>query len=347
MRIASWNIEWMVSLFDVRGRMLHDNQWSARYQVTRAAQLDAIAQVLTVMDADALMVIEAPDTNHRRATVAMLELFAAQYGLRTSRAAIGFPNETQQEIAILYDPDRLTVRHDPRGQPGPASTDGIAPRFDSSHRISLEKGGHVGGGEIDLRFNKPPFEIAAETAGGRAFRMIGVHMKSKAPRDAATPDQVMQLGLAARREQIAQCLWLRERELEHLAAGDSLLVMGDFNDGPGLDSYEQLFGRSGVEIALGWNEPRATRMYDPNARAALGKKLSVAPTSARFYLDTDKRYFTALLDYMMVSPDLRALSPRWRIWHPFEDPEIYGDAPLRDALLTASDHFPVVIDLPL
>lgn len=357
MRIATWNIEWMVSLFDVRGRLLHDNEWSARYKVTRADQLDAIAHVLDAMDADAIMVVEAPDTNHKRRTVDMLELFAGRYGLRTRRAAMGYPNETQQEIAILYDPDRLTVRHDPKGQPGPRATDGVAPRFDTVNRLILGSGDQVGGlagasagpqaggGIMDLRFNKPPFEIAAETAAGRAFRMIGVHMKSKAPHNGTTPEEIRRLGLAARREQIAQCLWLRERVLEHLAAGDSLMVMGDFNDGPGLDDYERLFGRSGVEIALGWDEPRATRMFDPHARAALCKKLAAAPTSARFYLDETKRFFTALLDYLMVSPDLRAMAPAWRIWHPFDDPDCYRDEALREALLTASDHFPVSIDL--
>jgi len=30
-----------------------------------------------------------------------------------------------------------------------------------------------------------------------------------------------------------------------------------------------------------------------------------------------------------------------------DDPECWGDAALRDALITASDHFPVTIDLDL
>lgn len=347
MRIATWNVEWMTSLFDVRGRILHDAERSARYQVTRAMQLDAIAAVMRAMDADAVMIIEAPDTNHKRTTVGMLELFAARYGLRTRKAAIGYPNETQQEIALLFDPDRLRIRHDPKGAPGPFATDGTAPRFDTVNRIDLEKGGQTGGGVMDLRFNKPPFEIAAETSNGKVFRMIGVHNKSKAPRDLPDPTDIHAAGLAARREQIAQSLWLRARVLEHLAAGDPLLVMGDFNDGPGLDEYERMFGRSGVEIVLGWNEPRATRLFDPHARDALSKKLAAAPTSARFYLDEKKRFFTALLDYLMVSPDLRSMAPTWRIWHPFDDPVCYADTALREALLAASDHFPVSIDIAL
>ena len=49
----------------------------------------------------------------------------------------------------------------------------------------------------------------------------------------------------------------------------------------------------------------------------------------------------------MVSDSLHDIGPRWQIWHPFDHPACYENVPLREALLLASDHFPVVIDLPL
>jgi Endonuclease/Exonuclease/phosphatase family len=342
MRIATWNVEWFTGLFGADGRLLEDQERSARYGVTRAAQAQALGHVFRALDADAVMVIEAPDDDARHPTVRMLETFARRFGLRTSRALLGYSNTTKQEIALLYDPAGLTVRHDPKGALNKVN-DGIAPRFDGHHAVDVDHDGRAD----SLSFNKPPLEIAALTAQGTAFRMIGVHMKSKAPHGATDAAAVKRMGAASRHEQIAQCLWLRQRVLEHLAAGESLLVMGDFNDGPGLDEYEKLFGRSGVEIVLGWDEPRETRLYDPHARAALVKKLAAAPASARFYLPETKQYFSALLDYVMVSPDLRALRPRWRIWHPFDDADCFADTGLRDALLTASDHFPVSVDLPI
>ncbi len=125
--------------------------------------------------------------------------------------------------------------------------------------------------------------------------------------------------------------------------------MGDFNDGPGLDEYEKLFGRSGVEIVLGENGD--TRLYDANAPQVLNQRagpISVAPpTTSRFYIAPEKRYLSALLDYIMVSTDLREESPHWRIWHPFDDALCYRDKPLRRALLAASDHFPVSLDIDL
>ncbi|MCX8508459.1 MAG: endonuclease, partial [Rhodobacteraceae bacterium] len=115
MRIASYNVEWFSSLFDARGRLLEDEGESARYRVTRRQQLESLAIVFTALDADAVMVIEAPDNNRHRKTVPMLERFAARYDLRCRKALLGFENETQQEIALLYDPDRLTGRHEPKG----------------------------------------------------------------------------------------------------------------------------------------------------------------------------------------------------------------------------------------
>lgn len=337
-RIATYNVEWFVNLFDQRGRLLEDNHPSARYKISRAQQLEALGIVFTALDADAVMIIEAPDNNRHRKTVPMLERFAARYELRCRKAILGFENETQQEIAMLYDPDALTLRHDPRG-----GVEGASPRFDQSYLIDLD----VDAALDKVAFNKPPFEIAAVTAAGFHFRMIGVHAKSKAPHGDMTEAEERRLAIANRRKQLAESTWLRARVLEHLKMGESLMVMGDMNDGPGLDEYEKLFGRSGVEIILGWNEPVATRLFDPHARMALGKKLATAPSSARFYLGDQKRFFSALLDYIMVSPDLRAQKPQWRIWHPFDDPGCYEVPELREALLMASDHFPVSVDLPI
>ena len=343
MRLATYNVEWFSNLFDRNGVMLEDGGWSARYNVTRADQLGSLGIVFTAMDADAVMIIEAPDNNRRHKTVAMLEAFAARYGLRTRKALLGYENETQQEIALLYDPDKLSAEHDPIGLPDEPVEGVSTPRFDTSYRIDL----NIDRTLDTVRFSKPPLEVAVTTAAGARLRLIGVHVKSKAPHGAESEAQVKRLAIENRRKQLAQCIWLRERVLEHLRAKESLIVMGDFNDGPGIDEYEKLFGRSGVEIVLGWDEPHETRLFDPHARVAFGKKLAAMPSTARFYLDDKGAYFSALLDYIMVSPDIRAKAPKWRIWHPFDDPGCYRVPELREALLTASDHFPVTIDVDL
>lgn len=341
LRLASYNVEWFNALFDDRGRLLEDREYSARFKITRAEQLTALGMVFTALDADGVMIIEAPDTNGRRSTVTALENFAAKYDLRARRAMIGYASETEQEIAFLYDPDKLTAQHDPQGDPAPSHGAAGAPRFDSQLRLDFNDDGV----EDLVRFSKPPLELAVTTKAGHKLRLIGVHAKSKAPHGATDAAAFARISIENRRKQLAECLWLRARIDRQLTAGDSLVVMGDFNDGPGLDEYEKLFGCSGVEIVLGQGDQ--TRLYDPHAVMALTETNALAPSTARFWLQPKKRYFEALLDFIMVSPDLAAGKPEWRIWHPLDDPGVLAVPELADALLSASDHFPVTIDLAL
>lgn len=335
LRFATYNVEWFDTLFDDDGRLTEDDRWSGRREVTRAQQTAALGAVFQALDADAVLVVEAPDEGRVRQSVRALEHFADRFGLRARRAVMGFKSDTQQELTLLYDPDRLRARHDPQGP------DMGARRFDGTYQLDLD----TDADPDPIRFSKPPVELALETESGTALRLIGVHAKSKAPHGARTPEEVIAISIANRRKQLAQCIWLRRRVEAHLAQGDSLLVLGDFNDGPGLDEYERLFGRSGVEIVLGQGGDHP--LYDPHAQMALTQRVGARLSTARFYLRHEERYLNALIDFLMVSQDLRALQPRWRIWHPFDDRACYHRPELREALLTASDHFPVSADLPI
>lgn len=353
LRLATYNVEWFNALFDDEGRLLRDKARSERHDVSRADQIAALGTVFTALDADAVMIIEAPDTHGKRSTVTALERFAAHFDLRARKAIIGYASDTEQEIALLYDPGKLSVRHDPKGAPVDRRGQTDAPRFDQTYHYDLNGDGQT---EI-VRFSKPPLELAVTTLSGKVLRLIGVHAKSKAPRGALTADERTRLSIENRRKQLVECIWLRQRIEAHLKAGDALIVAGDFNDGPGLDEYEKLFGQSGVEVAMGVSGPADLRLTDPHAQMALlhpvgaqpvgAQPVGAHPTSARFYLAPEKRYFEALIDFIMVSPDLAALTPEWRIWHPMADPQVTRQPGLVQALLTASDHYPVTLDLVL
>lgn len=332
MRIATYNVEWFSALFTDDDQPDPSSEWSGRWNITRAAQLDALATVFRALDADAIMIIEAPDDSPSRSTTRALEAFADWAGLRTSEAIIGFGNHTQQEIALLYDPAALSARHDPRESPD-------APRFDRAFARDLD----VDAQPDAIVWSKPPLELAVRTARGTDLRLIGVHAKSKAPHGAKDDADAMRLSIANRRKQLAQCIWLRARVEDHLAAGDDVIVLGDFNDGPGLDRFEKLFGRSGVEIVLGADTD--TPLHDPHAQRPLRPGTAQVAT-ARFFDRATKRYFNALIDFIMVSPSLAPLGA-WHVMHPFDDPACFSNKPLCDALLTASDHFPVVLEIDI
>ena len=333
MRLVTYNVEWFDALFDDDGNLLEDQEWSARRNITRREQLDALGLVFQRLDADAIMIIEAPDTNRRRSTEKALVNFAERYGLRATSAITGFPNTTQQEIALLYNPDVVTPVHAPQ-----ESED--APRFDQTFGIDLD----IDATKDEVTFSKPPLELSVRHVSGAEFYMLGIHMKSKAPHGARGRDEVMRMSIANRRKQLAQAIWLRRRIESLLATGQDVIALGDLNDGPGLDEFEELFGRSSLEIIQGNG---GAELYDPHAAQILQSPVNARPSTARFFIAPQKRYLSALLDYILVSPNLRAKAQDWRIWHPFDDTDCYYDEMLRDALLTASDHFPVSVDLQL
>lgn len=336
MRIATYNTEWFSELVGADNRLLYDNEDSHRYKVTRREQLEALGYVFKSLDADAIMLIEAPEMGKKKSTVVALENFAKDFDLRANKVVHGFANDTKQEIALMYDPSKLSASHKPQGGEPP-----LSPHFNESFQVDLD----VDGSADTVLFSKPPLEVVLTTNEGRVLHLIGVHAKSKAPYGAKSKDEETRIAIENRRKQLAQCIWIRHRVLEHFGRDEDVMVLGDFNDGPGLDEYEKLFGHSGVEIVLG--ESGEHCLYDPHAAMGLTQKLGGLPTTSRFYLVHKKRFFGALLDYIMIPDRLRQLKPSWRIWHPFDDPKIYKDTPLREALLIASDHFPVTLDIDL
>ena len=350
LRLACYNIAWFARLFDQRNRLVDDLEWSALRNITRRRQAAAIAEVLCRVDADCFAIVEAPNSGHRQSCVAELEGFAAHFGLRQRAALIGFANPTEQEIALMFDPDRISAEHAPIGE---VLTKAVAvggelpfgaPRFDSVFPADLD-----GDGTIKLhRFSKPPLEaVVADLATGESFRMIAVHLKSKAPSGAGSPAQARRRGLENRAKQYAQAVWLRTRLEEHMAAGEDVIVLGDFNDGPGYDKLERVNGRSSVDLVAG-NPARPETLL---ANSFTGQGLSSygpRPSSARFYDDRGGTYLNALIDFIMLTPSLAARTqPVWRIWHPFDDAECFADESLREALMSASDHFPVSVDLEM
>lgn len=335
LRLACYNIAWFTRLFDHRSRLILDRQPSAIRGVDRVRQAEAIAQVLEAVDADCFAIIEAPNTGRRKSCVTQLENFARHFGLRQSAALVGFESQTRQEIALLFDPRRLSAEH------APVDGGADAPRFDRSFVADLD-----GDGEEGLYlFSKPPLEaMVADRETGLSIRMIAVHLKSKGPQKRGTEAEKRQRGLANRAKQYAQATWLRARLKGHLAAGEPVVTLGDFNDGPGMDPLERVSGRSSVEVVAGDPSGPETMLRHPFNASKIDPRLPRA--TARFYRSSKRRHLDALLDFVMLSPDLAARTcPVWRIWHAEQDAELARNPALGRALLDASDHFPVSVDL--
>jgi hypothetical protein len=206
----------------------------------------------------------------------------------------GFPNHTQQELMLLYDPDVISARHDPQGPVTGKHGRAEAPRFDGTFRIDLD----IDATEDVVTFSKPPLEAALDTPLGRDPPDRGAREIQGAPRRDDT-GRGHEFRHRQPRKQLAQCIWLRRR-IDAPRCGRPLIVAGDLNDGPGLDDYERLFGRSGVEIVMGG--PARNSSTIPMPRRAVQSRIAAQPTTARFFIARDERWLAALLDYIMVSP---------------------------------------------
>lgn len=332
LRLAAWNVAWFARLFDRRDRLMADGAASAMPGVTRRRQAEAIAAVLARIDPDLVAVIEAPNSGRTQSCVTALERFAAAYGLRQRAALSGFESPTHQEIALLFDPDRIAAEHAPIGEAlsETAALAGhsllAAPRFDSAYAAD----------GLLLRFSKPPLEAAVEDRASRlAFRLIAVHLKSKAPNIKGSREALLQRAAENRARQRAQAAWVRARVEEHLGAGEELAVLGDFNDGPAGPGED----RSSVEIVAGDPARPGAMLRNPFLSGP-----SPGTATARFPADAGEAPVEALVDFILLSPGLAAHAS-WRIWHPDTDPGCRACPALAAALGDASDHFPVTADL--
>jgi len=348
LRLACYNIAWFARLFDRRNRLLDDRRPSMLPETTRHRQAEAIAEVLDRVDADCYAIIEAPNSGSRQSCVAELEGFAAHFGLRQRAALLGFENPTQQEIALLFDPDRIAARHEPIGElldEAKASIGALpfgAPRFDGFFPLRTEDG-------IALHWClKPPLEARIEDrASGLEVRLIALHLQSRVALGEGTPEQLRGRERANRERQYAEAVWLRVRIEEHLAAGEEVVVLGDFNDGPGYERFETPSGQSVTGLIAGDTAAPARRLwnaFDPTLTGGPGSQVA----TARFFDNAGRPSLEALVDYILLTPGLAERTrPAWRIWHPFYDPDCAADPGLRAALLDASDHFPVTVDLQI
>ena len=294
-----------------------DEEWSRRYDVRRIDQTNAIADVIRTVDADLMLIVEAPYTGKSQNTVKALKNFTKHFALRQSSVIMGYDNGTHQELAVIYDPSVVDLTHDPQGEISDGSAIERAPRFDGTFRYDVDVDGK---GDI-FKFSKPPIELSVKIlANNKIIRLIGVHTKSKSTHGAKNPEDELRMLIDNRRKQLAQCIWIRQRAEDHLDAGDPLIILGDFNDGPGVNGYENLFARSGVEIVLGDSD--GIQMTEPHAGIMLDPAQAWSLSTSRFYVRKFERYLNALLDYIMLSSDLvQTTAPEWRIWHPFDDPE--------------------------
>ncbi len=328
LRICTYNIEH----FDKRFNSDNSLKLSGRSKTA----LEALKRIISTIDPDILGVVEAPNTSPRsdKSTRRCLENFARWAGLRQRKALIGFPSAGKQELALLYDPDKVTLQHSPGGRSGSKSN----PRFNEELYFDTDNDNIK---EV-YKFYRPPLEAKVSTEEGEAFHLILAHAKSKGIFKATDMIHWQRESERNRRKLFAECSWIRKRVEEWLKQGRKVVVMGDLNDGPGMDFYEYRFGRSAVEIVMGDIFRPDTLLSNHIGRPKWTSK-GWSPYSARFKDRFTGSNVNVLIDHILSSTNLAVADEHpLRIWNPYEEE---AAKPLKQALTKASDHFPITLEI--
>ena len=330
-RLCSYNIEWFTRLFN------DDNTLSDKPK--DVDRLDAIAEVIKNLNADLIGIVEAPHTvkDGSHTTVRKLENFATQYNLRTSKALTGFISVGTQEIAVLYDPAILTVLHEPAGTSNPEDN----PRFDRVFHFDADNDRIF---EV-YNHHRPPLEAKVKiNTSNKEFRLLVAHVKSKGVFDNV---DMIHLEREARRNRLkiyAECRWIRNHVDEWLDNGHNVVVMGDINDGPGMDEYEMRYGKSGVEVIMGSLFEPDKILRNPAGMPKWGD-FGWEPSTAQFTDRFTGDPINVMIDHILISNSFKTSGGTpLQIWNPYQNEQM---KPLQADLVKASDHFPVTIDLEL
>jgi hypothetical protein len=328
LKIGVYNVEWMRNLFESDGKPKLTGK-----EATRSRQL---ARIIQAMNPDFLGIVEGPDTlvSGIKTTSKQLENWADEYLPGHTFSAIhGFPSAGQQELGAIYNTSKLKVLFTPETKPGDRFDQPFL--MDTTNRMIKEQYQHY----------RPPLELSILGLDDTFIsRVIIAHTKSKGIFDKVDYARFELISQRDRLRLFGECMHIRERCNQILSKGQEVIVMGDINDGFELDFYENKFSKSAVEILLG-------DLWKPEwvLKSALPKpKLNAngwVPYSGRFKDRITGDQFTVLIDHILVSQGLKVT--KGQVWNPYlekADPLIQS---LKDDLVKASDHYPIVTEITL
>ena len=333
MRVCSYNVEWFDDLFEG-----NDLSFSGEKKENRL-RIEAIGQVLREIDADIYGIVEAPNTiieDEKESTIIKLEKFLEFVNLSNYSVYFDKISAGRQELALLYKKDSVIVESYCGGKKDSKEN----PRFIDDFIFDTDDDKVK---EL-YKLYRPPLEARIiDKKTNYEFYIFLCHTKSKGIFNSVDILHWEKENIRNRRKLIAECSWIRRHILELLENEKDVLVLGDFNDGPGMDSFEFEFGKSAIELVMG-------DIYD--AKNILVNAINKPewdnygwkPASTSFKDTITGKYVNVLIDHILFSQKMNNYKISSMVWNPYQ----YKDNALLSnivfSLKTASDHFPVSVD---
>jgi len=245
LEIVLWNMEWMNDLFgpnDQPAAFRPDNERPFHSPGSTIRQRrDDLSGVLNELAPDVVLVVEGPNRTEE------LQLFFDQDVQGQWKTQVQPSKGQSQNLGVAVRIDQAKFRETPL-------------KFHDTNNI--EAFGNFtadvddDGIDEEYRFERRPLYVEIYPADGKAFRILGLHLKSKGIFSAYEWSKWWQIADANRRKILAQATQLRLQFLEPYLTDPQtrdvpLIVGGDINDGPGLDASEKRLFGSGIERLMG------------------------------------------------------------------------------------------------
>lgn len=287
-KLMTWNIEHMHNWFNDASTNVLDNFDGVAIKV---------AGVINDINPDILCVQEGPE--HKNQMVGFLNDYVngswnVEQGLTGSNSKIA---RTQKCYIIYKDFTKLQ------------SVNRIDIDIDEWKYDFLTYGEKSGlYSKSKKTFTKIPLELIFNTSSG-SFSLICLHIKAKfsvyahniTSKDKKKKSQAIATGLEQRARMLQEAKVMREYIWEHPFAdeiGGRIIIVGDMNDGPGRDFFEdRFFGVDIVKRLRGEVTRPKLILKDPLADISSDDSFSYIT-----YDKIDKRISKPLLDHCLVSP---------------------------------------------
>jgi hypothetical protein len=335
MKIANWNIEWMNDWFTpISAGPPGWRQANEAKGITDVAALAGrVAQVVKALAADAITIQEGPSR------IGEMQLFVDDF-LDGAYDIFGPTGRGQQRLYVLVRKGGAVERAE-RVWPADGRID-----FAEAWPVDVTGDLVVEGYE----FTREPLEMAL-TIGGRQLMLLNLHTKSKYIHmgralwdDPATRGEYIAQAVRNRRRIAAELMRVRAYLDEAMLADPEarIVVMGDLNDGPGVDFFETRYLIHNVVSVVSGNPFDPRRML---RHAFIDRELKERNFTSRFddFIDgiPDR---PLLLDHILLSPSLYWGALRnARIEHGAFEAAVTADATER--MRRPSDHRPQSADL--
>ncbi|TYB61359.1 endonuclease [Nonomuraea sp. PA05] len=339
LKITTVNGEWMNDWFTADAEtaaFVPEFSKDGEHGVTAEAA-GRLAGLISAIDADVVALVEAPSRP------AELRLFIDEYLSVNGRPAYDFvlgDSGGSQKPALLFKPDRVALSLTPSSEAGPLIDPWMA---------DVDGDGTLN----EYAFTRNPLCCEAEVDGNR-LGVVVAHLKSnfinrgrQMWQDPARRLEFVKAALRNRRRIANEAMRIRramERRLES-EPESATVVLGDLNDGPGQDYFEEFYLAHNVTDILVGSPYEPERLFG-HAQADVEEEQRFSAVFDDFVTKEPDRH--VLLDHILLSPGLTnggsALAKvpgSGRIEHEAWAAQLDGDGSARDR--RATDHRPASV----